>query len=93
MAASIAAFTAEATTVLAVTTDAGAGDGDLIVVGDGDDVVLGGDGIDVLFAGDGDNVVLGDHGVVLAEFTADATAVDAGTTDAGAGDERPDRNG
>ena len=80
-----AEFTADSTTVTAATTEPGAGDSDLIEVGDGDDVVLGGDGSDFVFGGEGDNVVLGDHGSVEATFTVDATTVETLTTEPGAG--------
>ena len=48
----------------------GEGGDDIVTLGDGNHVVLGGDGADDIVAGDGDNVVFGDHGSVDASFTA-----------------------
>ncbi len=72
-----ATFTAGTTTVIANTTDPGTGDEDVIDVGDGDNVVLGGDADDDITSGDGDDVVLGDHGAVVATFAAAGTTVGA----------------
>ncbi len=71
-----ATFTPASTFVDVFTLDPGSGGDDVVTLGDGDNVVLGGDGDDDILAGDGDNVVLGDHGSVLATFTAAATTVD-----------------
>ena len=49
-------------------TDFGEGGDDVVQVGDGNDVLVGGFGQDELHAGDDDNIVLGDHGDIL--FTA-----------------------
>jgi Ca2+-binding RTX toxin-like protein len=63
------------------TTDtvAATGGNDLITLGDGDMVLLGGVGADSITAGDGDHVVIGDNG--LAIFSATGLPVEVSTTD------------
>ena len=60
------ATTALVSPTLIETTDPGLGADDSITAGDGNNTVLGGDGVDSITSGAGNDIVLGDHGSVTA---------------------------
>ncbi|WP_284247324.1 beta strand repeat-containing protein, partial [Methylobacterium haplocladii] len=81
--AGYARFTAAGLPIIVETTYDNVGGSDVITVGNGDSVILGGSGGDFITAGDGRAVVLGDNG--QATFDALGRVVQAATTAATSG--------